>query len=65
MLSPASGSAHYTPLNPMDTLASQLYTSTPMPKDSPAPVDLLSGETTTATLLSVIHDEHNLNLTAN
>eukprot|EP00957_Ditylum_brightwellii_P065802 4991420-Ditylum_brightwellii.AAC.1 len=65
LLSPASGSAHYTPLCPMDTLTSQLYASATMPKDSPAPVDILPGDTTSAALLSAIHDEQNLNLTAN
>eukprot|EP00957_Ditylum_brightwellii_P177559 13524607-Ditylum_brightwellii.AAC.1 len=66
MLSPASGSAHYTPLCPMDTLASLLYTSaTPPMTASPVIAGILPGDTTSAALLSAIYDEQNLNLTAN
>eukprot|EP00957_Ditylum_brightwellii_P055312 4192542-Ditylum_brightwellii.AAC.1 len=65
MVSLASGSVHHTTLCPMDTLASQLYTPASHEMDSPPTADLLPGDTTSAALLSAIHNECNLNLTAN
>eukprot|EP00957_Ditylum_brightwellii_P046546 3532032-Ditylum_brightwellii.AAC.1 len=53
------GSAHYTPLCPIDTLASQLYMSATLPViASSATADILLGDTTSAALLShIIHPE--------
>eukprot|EP00957_Ditylum_brightwellii_P196453 14968527-Ditylum_brightwellii.AAC.1 len=49
----------------MDTLVLQLYISASQETDYPLTADILLSNTTSTALLSAIHDEHNLNLTAN